>query len=196
MHKKGNDFRILVVDDNIELRSIIVEYLGSEGDAVEGASDGKEALDRHGEKPFDLIITDLNMPKVSGIEMMKTIRENNDLTEFVIVTGYASLDSAVDAVKLGAFDYIVKPFRMEELKVAVKNVKDKILLKKANKELFLKLKGIHKEIERYRQTIEPKERSDDPVRASDDQPGADYTEKIVNEIKNLEKLIKGRLLID
>jgi DNA-binding NtrC family response regulator len=189
MSKKDDVFRILIVDDNNDLRSIIKEYLSDTGDFVEGACDGKDALMKHMQNSYDLIITDLNMPEMSGIDLMKKIRQDNDITEFIIITGYASLDTAVEAIKIGAFDYIVKPFRMEELKVIVKNVKDKVFLVKTNRELFKKLKKFYDEIERYKRY----DKSDSDNEVSEI---GDDTERIVAEIKNLEKLVKGRLMIE
>lgn len=189
MTKPDETFRILIVDDNTELREILEEYLRSEGGQVEGASNGKEALVKHGQSPYDLIITDLNMPEVTGMEMIRRIKEENDVTEFIIITGYASLDSAVEAVKMGAFDYIVKPFRMEELKVVVKNVRDKVALKKLNRTLFNKLRGLYDEIERYKYKVGFE--TSEPVNKN----MAD-TEHILSEIKKIEKLARGRLFID
>ena len=132
MNTKEDSFRILIVDDNKELREILGEYLKDEGDPVHGAGNGREALERYVKSPYDLIITDLNMPELTGIDLIKEVNKFNYPTEFIIITGYASLDTAIEAVKIGAFDYIVKPFRMEELKVVVKNARDKIMLKKIN----------------------------------------------------------------
>lgn len=154
MSKRNEPFRILIVDDNREIRTILMEYLKEEGHVAEGAGDGKEALARHNQTPFDLIITDLNMPGMTGIELIKEIGKAGDTTEFIIITGYASLDTAIEAVKAGAFDYIVKPFRIEELRVVIKNAKDKIMLTKANKELFDKLKSFYSEISRYRKWLD------------------------------------------
>ena len=189
MIRKDDYFRILIVDDNRELRSIIEEYFGYSGHSIEGACDGKDALDKCMKDPYDLIITDLNMPGLMGIELIKMVRKQNNMTEFIIITGYASLDTAMDAVKVGAFDYIVKPFRVEELGVVVKNVKDKVLLKKANMELFKKLGTFYEELERYR----PHEESETIAERKD--PGTD-TEKIVATIKNLENMVKGPLMIE
>ena len=94
------------------------------------------------------------MPELSGMELIKTIKQENDVTEFVIITGYASMDTAVEAVRIGAFDYIVKPFRMEELSVVVKNARDKVRLKKLNAQLVETLKGFYDEIDRYRKKSE------------------------------------------
>jgi DNA-binding NtrC family response regulator len=194
MTRNAEDFKILVVDDNRELREILEEYLRGEGDNVAGADDGKAALDKYRANYYDLIITDLNMPELTGMELIKIIQQENEVTEFVIITGYASMDSAVEAIKIGAFDYIVKPFRMEELSVVVKNVREKVRLKKLNTQLFDTLKGFYDEIERYRQKSEND--------AADKEPkeyvleSISDTEEIVKEIQNFEKLRKGRLLID
>jgi DNA-binding NtrC family response regulator len=154
MTKKNESFRVLIVDDNREIRTILEEYLREEGYAAEGAGDGNEALAKHGESPFDLIITDLNMPGMTGMELIKAISKEESTTEFIIITGYASLDSAIEAVKAGAFDYIVKPFRIEELRVVIKNARDKIMLKKANKQLFNKLRSFYFEISKYRKWLD------------------------------------------
>jgi DNA-binding NtrC family response regulator len=154
MTRKDEPFRILIVDDNREIRGILEEYLREEGYLAQGAADGKEALVKYAEAAFDLIITDLNMPGMTGIELIKEIAKGETTTEFIIITGYASLDSAIESVKAGAFDYLVKPFRIEELKVVIKNAKDKIALKKANKELFDKLKSFYFEISRYRKWMD------------------------------------------
>lgn len=158
MNRKTDAFRILIVDDNREIRTILEEYLREEGYVAEGAGSGREALTKHEDSPFDLIITDLNMPGMTGIELIKEIRKKEeDSTEFIIITGYASLDTAIEAVKAGAFDYIVKPFRIEELRVVIKNVRDKITLKKANRQLFDKLKSFYSELSRYRNWLDDEE---------------------------------------
>jgi len=144
--KKDKLFQILIVDDNAEIREIVQEYLADSDCQIEGASNGKEALEKYNENPYDIIITDLKMPGISGIELIKLLKQKTDTIEFVIITGYASVDTAIEAVRIGAFDYIVKPFRMEELKVTIKNAKEKIILKRANEELLDKLKRFHSEI--------------------------------------------------
>jgi DNA-binding NtrC family response regulator len=194
MTRNDNDFKILVVDDNRELREILEEYLRGEGDSVEGANNGKEALEKYRDNYYDLIITDLNMPELAGMELIKTVQQENEITEFVIITGYASMDSAVEAIKIGAFDYIVKPFRMEELMVVVKNVREKIRLKKLNIQLYDTLKSFYDEIERYRKNSESDAVNEEPKDAVLE--SISDTERIVKEIKNFEKLKRGRLLID
>ena len=187
--KKDMLFRLLIVDDNAEIREIVQEYLGDSDCLVEGVSNGKEALEKYNINPYDIIVTDLKMPELSGIELIKLIKQKTDITEFIIITGYASVDTAIEAVKIGAFDYIVKPFRMEELKVAIKNAKEKIILKRANEELLGKLKTFYSEIERYKQNDKDIPELKNVEKAYD-------TEKLVDRIKFLEKLTKSRLMID
>jgi len=171
--------QVLIVEDSKPLREMLVHVLKDDQTHADSAKDGKEALDRYYNAPYDLIITDLNMPEVTGIELIKKIREQDDLVEFIIITGYASLESAVEAIKAGAFDYIVKPFKVEELKVAVRNVRDKVILKKKNKALMEKLRSFYEEIDRYKYT-----------------KVTSWTEKIIKEIENLNRLRKEGLLRD
>jgi DNA-binding NtrC family response regulator len=179
MKPNADTFQILVVEDSKPLREMLVHVLKDEQTHADSAKDGKEALDRYYNAPYDLIITDLNMPELTGIELIKKIREQDDLVEFIIITGYASLESAVEAIKAGAFDYIVKPFKVEELKVAVRNVRDKVILKKKNKALMEKLRSFYEEIDRYKYT-----------------KVTSWTEKIIKEIENLNRLRQEGLLKD
>jgi DNA-binding NtrC family response regulator len=179
MKPDSDIMQILVVEDSKPLREMLIHVLKDDSTHVDSARDGKEALERCYNAPYDLIITDLNMPQVTGIELIKKVREQDDLVEFIIITGYASLESAVEAIKAGAFDYIVKPFKVEELKVAVRNVRDKIILKKKNKALMEKLRSFYEEIDRYKYT-----------------KVTSWTEKIINEMENLNRLRKEGLLKD
>jgi DNA-binding NtrC family response regulator len=171
--------QVLVVEDSKPLREMLVHVLKDDDTHVDSAKDGKEALERHCSAPYDLIITDLNMPQMGGAELIKTVRQQDDLVEFIIITGYASVESAVEAIKAGAFDYIIKPFKMEELKVAVRNVREKVILKKKNKALMEKLGSFYEEIDRYKYT-----------------KLTSWTEKIIKEIENLSMLRKEGLLRD
>ena len=84
MNRKDEYFRILIVDDNEDIRSIAKEYLNSSGNSVDGAPDGREALEKCKTEVYDLIITDLNMPELSGMDLIQEVRKQNDMTEFVI----------------------------------------------------------------------------------------------------------------
>jgi len=171
--------QVLVVEDSKPLREMLVHVLKDDGYQVDSTKDGREALDKYYGASYDLIITDLNMPELTGIDLIKKVREQDEVIQFIIITGYASVESAVDAIKAGAFDYIIKPFKVEELKVAVRNVRDKVLLKKKNKVLMEKLRGFYDEIDRYKYT-----------------KVTSWTEKIIKEIENLNRLRKEGLLRD
>jgi len=177
MKPNSEALQIMVVEDSKPLREMLVHVLKDDGNVVESARDGKEAMEKYYSGAYDLIITDLNMPEMTGIELIKRIREMDELVEFIIITAYASLETAIEAIKAGAYDYIIKPFKLEELKVAVRNVGDKISLKKKNKVLMEKLRGFYEEIDRYKYT-----------------KVTSYTEKIIKEIENLNRLKKEGLL--
>jgi len=179
MKPNSEALQIMVVEDSKPLREMLVHVLKDDGNVVESARDGKEAMEKYYSGAYDLIITDLNMPEMTGIELIKRIREMDELVEFIIITAYASLETAIEAIKAGAYDYIIKPFKLEELKVAVRNVGDKISLKKKNKVLMEKLRGFYEEIDRYKYT-----------------KVTSYTEKIIKEIENLNRLKKEGLLRD
>lgn len=179
MKSNEGQFRLLIVEDDQILREMLEHYLKTDGFTVDVAVNGRDGYEKHKQNSYDLIITDLNMPQMTGIELVQKVREFDDFVEFIIVTGYATLESAVEAVRIGAFDYIVKPFKLDELRVAVKNACDKIMLKKTNRELLEKLKGFHEEIDRYKL----------------DQANA-YMEKITKELESLARLKKAGLLKD
>ncbi|TNF23340.1 MAG: sigma-54-dependent Fis family transcriptional regulator [Deltaproteobacteria bacterium] len=118
--------RILVVDDSDATREVIVRHLravGYEPVAVTGVA---EALDALARARFDLVVTDVRMPKVSGLDLVAHVRENHRDTEVTVVTGYPSVDGAVTAMKRGANDYLTKPFTREELLAAVERALDRV----------------------------------------------------------------------
>ncbi len=148
--KQTDKTRLLIVDDDREIRSVLSLYLEEDTDlVVDTAGSGEEALARNGTSPYDIIVTDLKMPGMGGIELIKEIKKQERITEFIIITGYASVDTAIEAVKLGAFDYVVKPFKFDELQIMINNAKDKVNLKKANEDLMKKLQDLHREIDIY-----------------------------------------------
>ncbi|RJQ50511.1 MAG: sigma-54-dependent Fis family transcriptional regulator [Nitrospiraceae bacterium] len=117
--------KILVVDDEKSMREILDIFLRSEGYSVTAADNGKSALEVMKDDFFDLILTDMKMPKVSGLELLKNVREISPDTVVVIITAFGTTESAVEAMKLGAFDYITKPFQMDDIRLVVKNAFEK-----------------------------------------------------------------------
>ena len=111
--------KILVVDDEDIVRTSCSRTLSPEGYEVKLAKNGSEGLKMAREDKFDLVLTDLKMPDMDGIEVLRIIKEQWPETEVIIVTGYQTVDTAVKAIKLGAYDYIEKPFTPDALISAV-----------------------------------------------------------------------------
>jgi len=127
--------RILVVDDEeIVIRSAL-RVLASEDYAVDRASDGAEALHSIESGEYDVVILDIMMPKVDGIEVLQRVKESHPEIEVIMFTGLAEIDTAVRCMKLGAFDYIAKPFEPEELKVSVARALERRRLLQENRDL-------------------------------------------------------------
>ena len=108
-------YSILVVDDEYGMREGVSRVLQPFGHRIYTAKDGKEALALISSKDFDLALIDLKLPDADGLEILDAIQEKDPITVCVIITAYATLDTAVDATKRGAFDYLAKPFTPEEL---------------------------------------------------------------------------------
>ena len=111
--------RVLVVDDDKITRQLLEEVLGSEGYVVEAAESGEAALERVG-RDYDLVISDIRMLGVSGLDLLRAIRRKAPTTEVILITGFGSMETAVEAVREGAFDYVSKPFKLDEIKLATK----------------------------------------------------------------------------
>lgn len=107
--------RILVVDDEKFIRDILADFLGLEGYFVRTAQDGVAAMQELASSHFDMVISDLKMPRMGGIELLDEIPKLNPNTLTVIMTGFGTVETAIDAMKRGAYDYVLKPFKMEEV---------------------------------------------------------------------------------
>lgn len=121
--------RVMVVDDEENIREVLSNYLQSMNYEVEAAEDGQEALSKYKKGNFDLIISDLLMPNIDGLELLKRIREVDNEVIFLMITGYPSIETAVEAIKKGAYDYITKPFHMEDVKLRIERALEKRSLK-------------------------------------------------------------------
>jgi len=112
--------RILVVDDDKELADTLVEYLLKIGYQAAPAYGGRKGLSMFYQGDFQLVITDLKMPEMDGIELLDALRKLDSRVMVMVITGYGTIESAVEAIKKGAYDFIPKPFKMEELEIIVK----------------------------------------------------------------------------
>lgn len=111
---------VLVVDDDYHMRLALKESLSKAGYSVSVAEDGMEAVEVVRKSPLDLMITDVKMPRVGGLELLSQVREMSPLLPVILITGYGTIQDAVRVIKEGAFDYIQKPFNTETLYSVVK----------------------------------------------------------------------------
>jgi len=126
------DIRVLVVDDEQSMRDLLAIMLRQAGYDVTIADGGETAIERLKAESFDLVVTDLRMRKVDGLTVLKAAKEHAPRTVVLVVTAYASTETAVEAMKLGAYDYITKPFKLDELKVTVANALERRRLREEN----------------------------------------------------------------
>ena len=130
-----NNQSILIVDDDLAHRTMLKKLLGGWGYEVFEADDGSVAIDEVRKRPFDLILMDIRMLKVSGIEALEEVKIINPAIPIIIMTAYASVETAVDALKKGAYDYLTKPLDFDELKIAINRATEHNRLKKENEYL-------------------------------------------------------------
>ncbi|TKS59786.1 MAG: sigma-54-dependent Fis family transcriptional regulator [Nitrospira sp.] len=126
---------ILLVDDEPLIRLSMVDALEAVGYDVHAAATGTEGIEAMREKTFDLVITDLRLPGADGLTVLKAAKEKAPQTEVVVITAHGSVETAVGAMKLGAFDYITKPFQMDELLLIVERVGRVVTLRRENQDL-------------------------------------------------------------
>ena len=117
--------KILVVDDEQSLREVLSIMLKRAGYAVTSAIDGEDAVELLQKEIYDLVITDLRMPKVDGLEVLRAVKSASPETVVLIITAFASAESAVEAMKQGAYDYLTKPFLVDEVQLIIRNALEK-----------------------------------------------------------------------
>src|SRR5215471_20437221 len=124
--------RVLVVDDEKFIREILAEFLGMEGYVVRTAEDGSSALTELSRSHYDLVISDLKMPKMGGMELLEAMNKVAPNALTVIMTGFGTVETAIDAMKRGAYDYVLKPFKVEEVTMIVQRGLEKQRLSAEN----------------------------------------------------------------
>lgn len=124
------DVRILVVDDEREAADTLVESLSELGCSAVAAYGGREGLSAFEEGDFQLVITDLVMPEMDGMELLDAIMKRDSRAMVIVVTGYGTIESAVGAITKGAYDFIPKPFKMDELKIIVERAMERHALRR------------------------------------------------------------------
>ncbi len=157
----NDHFDILVVDDEESIRRVVSRVLIDDGHRVTTAETGEHAFDLILKRPFNLVITDIRMSGMNGMELLKKIRKVNSSIEVVIITSYASLDTAVQAMRDGAYDYLAKPFEsLHAISSVAARVKDKFRLNQQNNELNDKLRTYNSQLERANQELKELTTSD------------------------------------
>ncbi len=124
--------RILVVDDEPYIRQILADFLTIEGFDVRVAADGLDAQQQLAHAPFDVVLTDLKMPNVTGIELLRRVTVAYPATLTVIMTGFGTVETAIDAMKEGAYDYVLKPFKTDEIITVIRRAMQQRRLKAEN----------------------------------------------------------------
>ena len=127
--------RVLVADDESRLRELLVRELGRKGHEVEGVGDGEAALARLRERAYDVVILDMKMPRKEGIEVLRELGAFPEHPQVIVMTGFQEVATAVEAMKLGAYDYLTKPTKIEELDIVVRKAAEKGQLLRDNQAL-------------------------------------------------------------
>jgi len=130
---------VLLVDDDLNLRKMLAFVLTKEGYRVQEAVNGVDALKKLKDRNFDLVISDIRMPDLNGIELLKKIKSHDQDLPVIMITAYATTNDAIEAMKLGAEDYIMKPFSLDELKIIISKSLHKKHIERENVELKEKL---------------------------------------------------------
>lgn len=160
---KTNAAEILVVDDKEQMREVLRKFLTAEGYAVEMACDGKNALEKFRQKPFDLVLSDIKMPLMEGSELLEEILKIKKDQIVILMTAFGSIEAAVEAIKKGATDYISKPFQMDEVLLRIrralkeKNLEQRVAdleQKLSEKNALEKIVGSSQPMKKLRQMIE------------------------------------------
>lgn len=142
---------ILIIDDERGIRETMGAFLAEQGHGVRTASTGDEGLWFLEERPAELVLTDLKMPGISGIDVLRRVRERWPATEVVLVTGYGTMDDAVDALRLGAYDFLSKPVRLARLELLIRHCEERLRFSRDNR-------ALREVVERLRDLNERKEK--------------------------------------
>lgn len=142
----GELIKILIADDEKIVADILREQISDQNRSIEICHDGLQAVKRLQEGGFDLIILDLVMPGLTGLEVLKYAKKLDPDLIVIIITGYATLETAIAAIKEGAYDYIRKPCKLEEMRIVVDRATEKVKQDRSNRELVRKLHDIYEKI--------------------------------------------------
>ena len=137
---------ILIIDDEKAIRKTLGEILAYEGYKIEDAENGEEGLKKLKEKSYDVVLCDIKMPKVDGLEFLEKAKEINPDVPIIMISGHGTIETAVEAVKKGAFDYVAKPPDLNRLLITIRNAMDKQTLVTETKVLKRKVSKVQEMI--------------------------------------------------
>ncbi|NVM22090.1 MAG: response regulator [Desulfobacterales bacterium] len=138
--------RAFIVDDDKTIGEILKERISRDHISVEVFTDGLEVIEFVKKEPGDIIIADLMMPRVGGLEVLRQAKIANPDVIVIIITGHASIETAIEAVREGAYDYIKKPFKLQEIEIVFNNAVDKVNLVRENRELLQELGDAYEQL--------------------------------------------------
>jgi DNA-binding NtrC family response regulator len=143
-HAPATAFEVLIVDDEPETRDVLSEFCRALGLTVATAEDGRaaQAAIERAPSQYQVVLTDICMPGADGFEVMKTAREANASVYVVMISGYATLDSALRAVREGAYDFLAKPFALGQLEMLLARIRDRMSLEHENRMLTRQVDGL------------------------------------------------------
>lgn len=133
---------VLIIDDEENMRHLLSVILKNAGYHVDAASDGLEGIQKCSKADYDFILCDIKMPKMDGMSFLKALEEKIDQTTVIMMSAYGTLDTAISAMKLGAYDYISKPFHADEILLVLKKAEERENLRRENRQLKSKVKAI------------------------------------------------------
>jgi len=139
----GNAFTILIADDEEKILTRLDRMLSNEGYLTDTAPDGAQAIKKLASGNYDILLTDINMPDKNGFEIMEFIKTGNIDTLPLVLTGFASVESAIRAIQLGAYDFIQKPIDAETLKLVIRRAAERVMLKRENEKNLIELKKLN-----------------------------------------------------
>ncbi len=136
MHKEA---KILVIEDDKPLRELLQMELTRSGYKVESASDGEEGLNKYLQEVFNVVLLDMRMPGIDGVEVLKQMRTESTIPEVIVFTGHGTIETAVECIKYGAYDYLTKPVKLDELEMVIDKANEKNRLRLENISLKLEI---------------------------------------------------------
>ena len=136
---KTEKTKILIVEDEAPLRDLLVKELSRSGYLVQSAADGNEGLTRYMEESFNVVLLDVKMPDIGGVDVLKSMQEHSNIPEVIMFTGHGDIETAVQCIKLGAYDYLTKPVKLDELEMVIGKAFEKNRLRRENINLKLEM---------------------------------------------------------